>query len=35
MSELDNKTLVRRYYEEVLNQGHVSVIDEIARKSVV
>lgn len=30
MSELDNKTLVRRYYEEVLNQGHLSVIDEIA-----
>lgn len=30
MSELDNKTLVRRYYDEVLNQGRLSVLDDIA-----
>ena len=30
MSELDNKAVVRRYYEEVLNQGRLSVLDDIA-----
>jgi len=30
MSELDNKALVRRYYDEVLNQGQLSVLDQIA-----
>jgi steroid delta-isomerase-like uncharacterized protein len=35
MSELDNKTIVRRYYDEVLNQGRVEVIDEIAAADYV
>jgi predicted ester cyclase len=30
MSELNNKALVRRYYEEVLNQGQLQVFDELA-----
>jgi predicted ester cyclase len=35
MSEVDNKALVRRYYEEVLNQGQLHVIDELADPSFV
>jgi predicted ester cyclase len=31
MSEVENKRLIRRYYEEVLNQGKLGVLDEIAR----
>lgn len=31
MSEVENKRLIRRYYEEVLNQGQLGVLDEIAR----
>jgi predicted ester cyclase len=30
MSGLENKRLVRRYYEEVLNEGQVQVFDELA-----
>lgn len=30
MSEFDNKALVRRYYEEVLNQGKLQVFDDLA-----
>src|SRR5687768_13615589 len=30
MSELNNKLLVRRYYEEVLNQGQLQVFDDLA-----
>ena len=35
MSELSNKALVRRYYEEVLNQGHLQVFDELANPGFV
>jgi len=35
MSELDNKALVRRYYDEVLNQGQLSVLDQIAAHDYV
>jgi predicted ester cyclase len=35
MSELDNKALVRRYYEEVLNQGKLQVFDDLADSSFV
>src|SRR5512141_1137281 len=28
MSEVENKRLIRRYYEEVLNQGKLGVLDE-------
>ena len=31
MSEIENKQLVRRYYEEVLMQGRVDVLETIAR----
>jgi steroid delta-isomerase-like uncharacterized protein len=31
MSESENKRLIRRYYEEVLNEGRLEVLDEIAR----
>ena len=34
MSEL-NKTLVRRYYDEVLNQRHLQVFDELASPNFV
>jgi predicted ester cyclase len=30
MSESENKVLVRRYYEEVLNEGQLQVFDELA-----
>lgn len=30
MAELENKALVRRYYEEVLNQGRLQVFDDPA-----
>lgn len=30
MSALENKALVRRYYEEVLNQGKIQVFDDLA-----
>ena len=30
MSALDNKVLVRRYYEEVLNQRRLQVFDDLA-----
>ena len=30
MSVEHNKAVVRRYYDEVLNQGHLSVLDDIA-----
>jgi predicted ester cyclase len=29
--EAENKQLIRRYYDEVLNQGKLEVLDEIAR----
>ena len=35
MSEVNNKALVRRYYEEVLNQGQLKVFDELADSSFV
>jgi predicted ester cyclase len=35
MSQLDNKALVRRYYEEVLNQGQLHVFDELADSNFV
>jgi steroid delta-isomerase-like uncharacterized protein len=31
MAENDNKRLIRRYYEEVFNQGRMEVLDAIAR----
>ena len=34
MSEL-NKTLVRRYYDEVLNQRHLQIFDDLADPSFV
>src|SRR5688500_18885640 len=35
MSEVYNKVLVRRYYEEVLNQRQLHVFDELANPSFV
>ncbi|MDQ4039054.1 MAG: ester cyclase [Actinomycetota bacterium] len=35
MSVEQNKTVVRRYYEEVLNRGHIAVLDEIATDDYV
>lgn len=35
MSELSNKALVRRYYEEVLSQGQLQVFDDLADSSFV
>ena len=35
MSELSNKALVRRYYEEVLNQRQLHIFDELANPSFV
>jgi predicted ester cyclase len=35
MSETNNKALVRRYYEEVLNQRQLQVFDELADSSFV
>ena len=35
MTELDNKWIVRRYYEEVLNQHKLHVFDELADPSFV
>ncbi len=35
MSVEKNKTVVRRYYEEVLNRGHIAVLDEIATDDYV
>jgi len=35
MSETNNKALVRRYYEEVLNQRQLQVLDELADSSFV
>ena len=35
MSELSNKALVRRYYEEVLNQRQLQVFDELANPGFV
>src|SRR4029077_7148716 len=31
VTETENKKLIRRYYEEVLNQGKLEVLDQIAR----
>ena len=31
MSETENKQMLRRYYEDVLTQGRLEVLDEIAR----
>lgn len=33
MSSIDNKALVRRYYEEVLNQGQLQAFDDLADSS--
>jgi steroid delta-isomerase-like uncharacterized protein len=35
MSVEQNKAVVFRYYDEVLNQGHISVLDEIAAADYV
>ena len=35
MSELSNKALVRRYYEEVLSQGQLQVFDDLADPNFV
>ena len=35
MSELENKALVRRYYNEVLNRGQLQVFDELADSSFI
>lgn len=35
MSESENKALVRRYYEEVLNEGQLQVFDELADPSFI
>jgi predicted ester cyclase len=35
MSTEDNKAMVRRYIEEVHNQGHVAVIDELMAPNLV
>jgi steroid delta-isomerase-like uncharacterized protein len=35
MSAEQNKAVVLRYYDEVLNQGHISVLDEIAAADYV
>ncbi len=35
MAENENKLLIRRYYEEVLNQGRIDVLDAIARSDHV
>jgi predicted ester cyclase len=31
VAEAENKRLIRRYYDEVLNEGRLEVLDEIAR----
>src|ERR687896_2370619 len=35
MSEQDNKTVVCRYYDEVLNQGKIELLDELAVEDYV
>lgn len=35
MSVEQNKAVARRYYDEVLNQGHLSVLDDIAADDYV
>jgi len=35
MSEQDNKAVARRYYEEVLNQRKVDLLDEVAAEDYV
>jgi steroid delta-isomerase-like uncharacterized protein len=35
MNVEQNKAVVRRYYDEVLNQGHLSVLDDIAADDYV
>lgn len=35
MSVEQNKTVVRRYYDEVLNRGHIAGLDEIATDDYV
>ncbi|QGN58039.1 ester cyclase [Nostocoides sp. HKS02] len=35
MSTQTNKAVVRRYYEEVLNAGHVDALDELATRDYV
>ena len=35
MSEISNKALVRRYYEEVLNQRQLHIFDELANPGFV
>jgi steroid delta-isomerase-like uncharacterized protein len=35
MSVEQNKAVVRRYYDEVLNQGHLSALDDIAADGYV
>ena len=35
MAESENKRLITRYYEEVLNQGKLDVLDAIARSDHV
>jgi steroid delta-isomerase-like uncharacterized protein len=35
MSVEQNKAVARRYYDEVLNQGHLSVLDDIAAEDYV
>jgi steroid delta-isomerase-like uncharacterized protein len=35
MSEADNSTLLRRYYEEVVNQGDLNAVDDIVAADYV
>src|SRR5512143_270762 len=35
MAVIDNKTVVRRFYEEVMNQGRVELLDELMDENFV
>jgi len=35
MSVEQNKSVVRRYYDEVLNRGHIAVLDELATDNYI
>jgi predicted ester cyclase len=35
MTTVDNKTVVRRFYEEVMNQGRVEILDELMDENFV